>query len=212
MSQAPESFDSFLRAGPVIAVATLERAEDARPLAAALAAGGVRVLEVTLRTPRALAAIEAVASHCTDVVVGAGTVLAARDFAAAAGAGARFAVSPGFTRELAAAAQKSPLPWLPGVATASEVMAALEGGHERLKFFPAETAGGPRAVGALGAVFPTVRFCPTGGIDEATAPGYLALANVDCVAGGWLAPPGALAARNWRAIEALARAAVALRP
>jgi 2-dehydro-3-deoxyphosphogluconate aldolase/(4S)-4-hydroxy-2-oxoglutarate aldolase len=212
MSRATESFDSFLRAGPVIAVATLERAEDAPPLAAALAAGGVRVLEVTLRTPQALAAIEAVASHCPDVIVGAGTVLAARDFAAAAEAGARFAVSPGVTRALAAAARKSRVPWLPGVATASEVMAALEGGHERLKFFPAEAAGGPRALGALGAVFPNARFCPTGGIDAQNAAGYLALANVDCVAGSWLTPPAALARRDWRAIEALALAAAALGP
>jgi 2-dehydro-3-deoxyphosphogluconate aldolase/(4S)-4-hydroxy-2-oxoglutarate aldolase len=211
MSAAPSSFDSFLRAGPVIAVATLERAEDARPLAAALAAGGVRVLEVTLRTRAALAAIEAIALQCPEVVVGAGTVLAPGDFAAAADAGARFAVSPGFTARLAAAAHDSPLPWLPGVATASEVMAALDAGLERLKFFPAEAAGGPAALRALGAVFPNARFCPTGGIDAGNAARYLALANVDCVAGSWLAPMQALAGRDWRAVEALASAAAALR-
>jgi 2-dehydro-3-deoxyphosphogluconate aldolase/(4S)-4-hydroxy-2-oxoglutarate aldolase len=207
---APSSIDSFLRAGPVIAVVTLERVEDARPLAAALAAGGVQVLEVTLRTPMALAAIEEIAAHLPDVVVGAGTVLAPRDFVAAADAGARFAVSPGFTARLAAAAEKSPLPWLPGVATASEVMTALEVGFERLKFFPAEAAGGPTALRALGAVFPNVRFCPTGGVDASNAARYLALANVACVAGSWLAPPEALARRDWRAVEALASAATAL--
>jgi 2-dehydro-3-deoxyphosphogluconate aldolase/(4S)-4-hydroxy-2-oxoglutarate aldolase len=204
------SIDSFLRAGPVIAVVTLERAEDARPLAAALVAGGVRVVEVTLRTPAAVAAIEAIAAHVPDVAVGAGTVLTPRDFAAAAAAGARFAVSPGFTPQLAAAAQKSTLPWLPGVATASEVMAALDAGFERLKFFPAEALGGPAALRALGAVFANVRFCPTGGIDASNALRYLALANVDCVAGSWLASPEALARRDWRVIEALASAAAAL--
>jgi 2-dehydro-3-deoxyphosphogluconate aldolase/(4S)-4-hydroxy-2-oxoglutarate aldolase len=205
------SIDSFLRTGPVMAVVTLERAEDARPLAAALAAGGVRVVEVTLRTPAALAAIEAIAAHVPDVAVGAGTVLTPHDFAAAAAAGARFAVSPGFTPQLAAAAQKSSLPWLPGVATASEVMAALEAGFERLKFFPAEAAGGPAVLRALGAVFPNVRFCPTGGVDADNAPGYLALANVDCVAGSWLTSTKVLARRDWRAIEALASAAARLR-
>jgi 2-dehydro-3-deoxyphosphogluconate aldolase/(4S)-4-hydroxy-2-oxoglutarate aldolase len=205
------SIDSFLRTGPVIAVVTLERAEDARPLAAALAAGGVRVVEVTLRTPAALAAIEAIAAHVPDVAGGAGTVISPRDFAAAAAAGARFAVSPGFTPQLAAAAQKSSLPWLPGVATASEVMAALDAGFERLKFFPAEAAGGPAVLRALGAVFPNVRFCPTGGVDADNAPGYLALANVDCVAGSWLTSTKVLARRDWRAIEALASAAARLR-
>jgi 2-dehydro-3-deoxyphosphogluconate aldolase/(4S)-4-hydroxy-2-oxoglutarate aldolase len=209
---AAKGIDSFLRAGPVIAVVTLERAEDARPLAAALAAGGVRVLEVTLRTPAALAAIEAIATHSPEVTVGAGTVLGPRDFAAAADAGARFAVSPAFTARLAAAAQASPLPWLPGVATPSEVIAALDAGYENLKFFPAEAAGGPAALRALGAVFPSVRFCPTGGIDAGNAAGYLALGNVACVAGSWLAPAKVLARRDWRAVEALASAAAALRP
>jgi 2-dehydro-3-deoxyphosphogluconate aldolase/(4S)-4-hydroxy-2-oxoglutarate aldolase len=137
-------------------------------------------------------------------------VVVPRDFAAVANAGARFAVSPGFTARLAAAARKSPLPWLPGVATASEVMVALDAGFERLKFFPAEAAGGPAALRALGSVFPSARFCPTGGIDASNAARYLALANVDCVAGSWLAPAEALAGRNWRAIEALASAAMAL--
>jgi 2-dehydro-3-deoxyphosphogluconate aldolase/(4S)-4-hydroxy-2-oxoglutarate aldolase len=211
MSKAPATIDSFLCAGPVIAVVTLGRAEDARPLAAALAAGGLRVIEVTLRTPAALAAIEAIAKHCPDVAVGAGTVLGPRDFASAADAGARFAVSPAFTARLAAAAQTSPLPWLPGVATPSEVIAALDAGYERLKFFPAEALGGPAALRALGAVFPSVRFCPTGGIDAKNALGYLALANVACVAGSWLAPAQVLARGDWRAVEALASAAAGLK-
>jgi 2-dehydro-3-deoxyphosphogluconate aldolase/(4S)-4-hydroxy-2-oxoglutarate aldolase len=206
------SIDSVLGAGPVIAVVTLDRAEDARPLATALAAGGVRVLEVTLRTPAALAAIEAIAKHSPEVTVGAGTVLGLRDFASAADAGAQFAVSPAFTARLAAAAQGSTLPWLPGIATPSEVIAALDAGHARLKFFPAEAAGGPAALRALGAVFPTVRFCPTGGIDASNAASYLALANVACVAGSWLAPAQLVARRDWRAIEALASAAAGLRP
>jgi 2-dehydro-3-deoxyphosphogluconate aldolase/(4S)-4-hydroxy-2-oxoglutarate aldolase len=168
------------------------------------------VLEVTLRTPAALVAIETIAAHFPDVVVGAGTVLAPRDFAAVADAGARFAVSPGFTARLAAAAKKFPLPWLPGVATASEVMTALEGGFERLKFFPAEAAGGPAALRALGAVFPSARFCPTGGVDASNAVRYLTLPNVACVAGSWLSPAEALARRDWRAVEALARAAAAV--
>jgi 2-dehydro-3-deoxyphosphogluconate aldolase/(4S)-4-hydroxy-2-oxoglutarate aldolase len=211
MTAASTSLDSILRAGPVIAVATLERADDAPALATALSKGGVRVLEVTLRTRAGLAAIEAVATKCPDIVVGAGTVVAARDFAAAADAGARFAVSPGFTAELAGVARASSLPWLPGVATASEIMAAMDAGFDRLKFFPAETAGGPPALRALGAVFPQVRFCPTGGIDAHNAASYLALGNVDCVAGSWVAPAQLVAGRDWRAVEALAAAASGLR-
>lgn len=211
MTSPPPDIDEILRAGAVIAVVTIERASDAPALAAALAAGGVRVLEVTLRTPAALAAIETVATRCTDVVVGAGTVCDAADFAAAAAAGARFAVSPGFTPRLAAAARESPLPWLPGVATASEIMAAREAGLDRLKFFPAEAAGGIAALRAFAAVFPQTRFCPTGGIDAGNAARYLELSNVACVAGSWLAPRQALARRDWAQIEALAAAASSLK-
>lgn len=203
--------DAVLRAGAVIAVATIERASDAPALAAALAAGGVRVIEVTLRTPAALAAIETVATRCADVVVGAGTVCDPADFAAATAAGARFAVSPGFTARLAAAARESQLPWLPGVATASEILAARDAGLDHLKFFPAEVAGGVATLRAFAAVFPRTRFCPTGGIDADNADRYLALSNVECVAGSWLAPPEVLARRDWGRIEALAAAASALK-
>jgi 2-dehydro-3-deoxyphosphogluconate aldolase/(4S)-4-hydroxy-2-oxoglutarate aldolase len=211
MTAPRPSIDAVLRSGPVIAIATVERASDAPALAAALRAGGVCVLEVTLRTPAALAAIEAVATRCADVVVGAGTVRDPGDFAAAAAAGARFAVSPGFTRRLAAAARESPLPWLPGVATPSEVLAAHDAGLDCLKFFPAEAAGGVAALRAFAAVFPRTRFCPTGGIDASNAGRYLELSNVECVAGSWLAPPLALARRDFKQIESLAAAAAALR-
>ena len=210
MNMAPLGIDAILRAGPVIAVVTIERAADAPSIAAALAQGGVRVLEVTLRTSAALAAIEAIAALPIDVLVGAGTARAAQDFRAAEGAGARFIVSPGYTAELARTALAARVPWLPGVATASEILLAQESGFDRLKFFPAQAAGGIAALRAFGAVFPDVRFCPTGGIDADNAAPYLALANVDCVGGSWLTPPAALASRDWRQIEALAAAAATL--
>lgn len=198
-----------MASGPVLAVLTLDKAADAPPVARALLAGGVRALEVTLRTPESLRAIEALAA-LDHAIVGAGTVLSADDAARAASAGARFLVSPGFRPALADAARALALPWLPGVATATEIMAARDAGFEDLKFFPAETSGGAPAIAAFAGPFPTVRFCPTGGISAANAPGYLRLANVACVGGSWLAPPALVAERNWSEIEARAGAAAAL--
>lgn len=197
--------------GPVIPVIVLEREADAVPLARALVEGGVRVLEVTLRTPAALACIAAIARAVPQAVVGAGTVRSAADARAARDAGAAFAVSPGYTAEVGAACRELALPLLPGVATASEVMAAGADGHRFLKFFPATAAGGLPLLKALAGPFPDIAFCPTGGITMDSAPQFLALPNVRVVGGSWLTPADALAAGDWPRITALARAAAALR-
>ena len=197
--------------GPVIPVIVIERAVDAVPLARALAAGGVRVLEVTLRTAAALAAIEAIARAVPDAIVGAGTVRNADDARAAQAAGARFAVSPGWSDGVGAACRALGLPLLPGTATASEVMRAADQGHRFLKFFPAGAAGGVAMLKAWAGPFADVSFCPTGGVSVANAPDYLALPNVRVVGGSWLTPPDAIAAGDWPRITALAAAASALR-
>jgi len=202
--------DDILAASPVIPVIVLERAEDARPLAEALVRGGLRVLEVTLRTPAALEALHAMRA-VEGAIVGAGTVLDAALYDEAIAAGARFVVSPGLTDALVTAAATRMVPLLPGAATASEIMRAREAGLTRLKFFPAESLGGVAALKGYASVFPDVRFCPTGGIDASSAPAYLALRNVACVGGSWPLPAEALAARDWARIEALAREAAALR-
>ena len=196
--------------GPVIPVIVIEDAAHALPLARALLAGGVEVLEITLRTPAALAAIAAIARDCPQAIVGAGTVRNARDAAAASEAGARFAVSPGFTPAVAAGCHAAGLPLLPGVASASELMQATEAGFTFLKFFPAEAAGGVAMLKAWASPFPDATFCPTGGIGAANAVDYLALANVRCVGGSWIVPAASVAAGDWDAITALARAAAAL--
>lgn len=197
--------------GPVIPVIVLEREADAVPLARALVEGGVRVLEVTLRTPAALACISAIARAVPQAVVGAGTVRSAADARAARDAGAAFAVSPGYTAEVGAACRELALPLLPGVATASEVMGASADGHRFLKFFPATAAGGLPMLKALAGPFADIAFCPTGGITAESAPQFLALPNVRVVGGSWLTPADALAAGDWSRITALARAAAALR-
>ncbi|MGB6353878.1 MAG: bifunctional 4-hydroxy-2-oxoglutarate aldolase/2-dehydro-3-deoxy-phosphogluconate aldolase [Steroidobacteraceae bacterium] len=196
---------------PVIPVLTVTQIEHAVPLARALAAGGLRVLEITLRTPVALAAVEAMRKAVPDAVVGVGTLTRAVDFAAAGRAGAQFGVSPGLTPELAAAARGARFPLLPGVMTPSDLIAALGAGFNVLKLFPAQQAGGVPMLQALGAPFPDVLFCPTGGITRATAPDYLALPNVVCVGGSWVAPKAMLEAGDWSGIEALARDAASLR-
>jgi 2-dehydro-3-deoxyphosphogluconate aldolase/(4S)-4-hydroxy-2-oxoglutarate aldolase len=180
------------------------------PLARALVAGGIRVLEVTLRTAAALPAIEAIARAVPEAIVGAGTVRSDADARAAHAAGARFAVSPGWSPRVAAACQALDLALLPGVASASEVMAASDAGFRFLKFFPAAAAGGTAMLKAWAGPFADVAFCPTGGIDLATAPAYLALANVDVVGGSWLTPADAITAADWARIERLARDAAAL--
>ena len=196
--------------GPVIPVIVLDRVTDAVPLARALVAGGVRVLEVTLRTPMALQCIEAIARAVPEAIVGAGTLRSAADARAARDAGSVFGVSPGYTAQLAAACADAGLPLLPGVATASEVMAAMAGGLRFLKFFPATAAGGIPMLKALGGPFPEIAFCPTGGITPQTAPQFLALPNVKVCGGSWLTPPDAVAAGDWGRITQLARDAAAL--
>jgi 2-dehydro-3-deoxyphosphogluconate aldolase / (4S)-4-hydroxy-2-oxoglutarate aldolase len=198
-------------AAPVIPVLTLEKPADAVPLARALVKGGLPVLEITLRTPPALAAIEAIAREVPDAVVGAGTVLDADQLAQARQAGARFIVSPGCTPALATAAKSAKIAFMPGVQTVSEAMALAEQGFGLLKFFPADSAGGLGWLRAVAAPLAGLRFCPTGGVGSDSAPAYLALANVACVGGSWVAPRDAVASRDWSRIERLAAAAAGLK-
>ena len=198
--------------GPVIPVIVIERVEHALPMARALLEGGVRVLEVTLRTAAALAAIETIARALPEAIVGAGTLRNAADVRAAHAAGARFAVSPGYSAAVAAACRDVALPLLPGVATASEVMQAADDGFRFLKFFPASAAGGAAMLKAWASPFADIAFCPTGGIGIDTAPAWLALPNVKVVGGSWLTPADALKAEDWPRIARLAAEAHALRP
>jgi 2-dehydro-3-deoxyphosphogluconate aldolase/(4S)-4-hydroxy-2-oxoglutarate aldolase len=197
--------------GPVIPVIILDRVGDAVPLARALVAGGVKVLEVTLRTPVALACIEAIAKGVPEAIVGAGTIRSADDARAASDAGARFAVSPGLTEAVASACSAVSLPLLPGVATPSEVMTARALGFSFVKLFPASVVGGVGMLKALASPFADVRFCPTGGITADTAPQYLALPNVAVVGGSWLTPADSVKKGEWAKITQLAVAAQALR-
>ena len=207
MSQPRLTTAGMMGLAPVIPVLTIARASDALPLARALVAGGLRALEVTLRTPAALDAIALIAREVPDAVVGAGTVLNPGDWDRAEKAGARFIVSPGLTAPLITVAAQSPLAYLPGIATASDLMRGLDAGLGHFKFFPAETSGGAPALKALHGPFADVRFCPTGGISAKTAPDYLALPNVICVGGAWVAPTGAIEAGDWDLITDLARTA-----
>jgi 2-dehydro-3-deoxyphosphogluconate aldolase/(4S)-4-hydroxy-2-oxoglutarate aldolase len=202
--------DTVLDLAPVIPVVVLEDARDAVPLARALVAGGLRAIEVTLRTPAALDAISAIAHEVPDAVVGAGTLLNPDQVAAAEAAGARFLVSPGWTERLVDAMRGSGLPYLPGVSTVSEVLRLLERGVTDMKFFPAEAAGGAPYLKSLWSPLPQVRFCPTGGIDADRAPDYLALPNVACVGGTWMLPKEALRAKAWDQVTELAGKAAAL--
>lgn len=195
---------------PVIPVIVLSDVAHAVPLARALVEGGIRMLEVTLRTPVALACIEAIAKEVPDAVVGAGTVRSAADAQAAAMAGARFAVSPGFTDSVGKACHDLGIPLLPGVATPSEVMAAQEGGYHALKFFPALQAGGVAMLKAWQGPFGDVKFCPTGGITGGNAGDFLRLPNVVCVGGSWLTPPEVVERGDWAHITQLARQAAAI--
>lgn len=195
---------------PVIPVIVLQERAHAVPLARALVAGGIRMLEITLRTPVALACIEAIAKEVPEAVVGAGTVRSAADAQAAAMAGARFAVSPGYTRGVGKACHDLGLALLPGVATGSEIMLAQEDGHTALKFFPAMQAGGAPMLKAWHGPFNDVRFCPTGGITAQNAREFLALPNVACVGGSWITPADALAAGDWARVTRLAGEAAAL--
>jgi 2-dehydro-3-deoxyphosphogluconate aldolase / (4S)-4-hydroxy-2-oxoglutarate aldolase len=201
----------LMRVGPVIPVIVIEDLAKAVPLARALAAGGVRVLEVTLRTAAGLDAIRAIASEVSDAIVGVGTISHPADFERSIAAGACFGVSPGLTPALIEAALACGLPLLPGVMTPSDVLAARAAGFTELKLFPAQQAGGIGMLKALGGPFPDVTFCPTGGVTAASAADFLALPNVGCVGGSWLTPADAVAAGDWERITALAREAASLR-
>lgn len=203
--------DAVFAKAPVLPVIVIDTLDQAIPLARALVAGGLPVLEVTLRTPVALDAMRRIAAEVPEAVLGAGTVLAPADLEAAAAAGCTFAISPGTTPALYHAADASPIAWLPAVATASEVMQGLAHGHQRFKFFPAVSSGGIPALKGFAGPFPQVRFCPTGGIDASTARDFLALPNVGTVGGSWMLPKDAIAGGDWARIERLAREAAALR-
>lgn len=196
---------------PVIPVIVLHDVALAVPMARALVAGGVRMLEITLRTAQALACIEAIARDVPEAVVGAGTVRTRAEAKMAADAGARFAVSPGFTEAVAHACRDVNLPLLPGVATGSEIMMAQEAGFCDLKFFPALQAGGPAMLKAWSGPFFDVRFCPTGGVTLQNAPDFLVLPNVVCVGGSWLVPVDALAAGDWARVTCMAQQVVQLK-
>jgi 2-dehydro-3-deoxyphosphogluconate aldolase / (4S)-4-hydroxy-2-oxoglutarate aldolase len=202
-----KNLEPLLRLSPVVAVLVIEDARNAAPLARALLAGGVKLIEITLRTPAALEAMERIGGEVEGAVVGAGTLLSPRQFDEVARRGCRFAVSPGATPALIEAASQSPLPWLPGAATLSEMMHLLEHGLSLQKFFPAEAAGGTAYLKSIASVLPDLRFCPTGGIDQRNAADYLALANVLCVGGSWVAPPALVKAERWGEIETLAASA-----
>lgn len=203
---------TICRLAPVVPVVVIEREDDAVPLARALVAGGLKVIEITLRTPAALPAIRRIAGEVPDAVVGAGTILSQKDLEASLEAEVRFGVSPGTTPRLRDAIRAAGLPFLPGAATVSEAMTLAEEGFKTLKFFPAEPAGGRAALKAIHGPVPDLTFCPTGGIDERNAPAYLSLPNVLCVGGSWVTPAELIRAGDFAAVQALAERAAALRP
>src|SRR5580704_10111761 len=203
MTSKQETLAALFKSARVIPVLTIERLEDAVPLAKALVAGGIRVLEVTLRTPVAIEAAKAIIAGVPEAIVGIGTILNAGDLARAKALGAKFGISPGATPELLSAAAASGLPFAPGIATASELMQALAHGFDLVKFFPAEPSGGIKALRALAGPFPDMRFCPTGGIGEANAATWLAEPNVVAVGGSWLCPAADIRSGNWAGISAI---------
>jgi len=203
MTAKQDALAALFRSAQIIPVLTIERLEDAVPLAGALVAGGVRVLEVTLRTPVAIEAAKAIMAGVPEAIVGIGTILNAGDLARAEALGVRFGISPGATPDLLKAAAASGLPFAPGIATASELMQALAHGFNLVKFFPAEQSGGISALRALAGPFPDARFCPTGGIGEANARGWLSEPNVVAVGGSWLCPAAEIRSGNWAGITAI---------
>jgi 2-dehydro-3-deoxyphosphogluconate aldolase/(4S)-4-hydroxy-2-oxoglutarate aldolase len=207
MGQKTELLLPVMTGQPVIPVIKISRLADAVPLARALARGGLKAIEITLRTPVALDAIRLVAAEVEEAVTGAGTILNRKHFEGAVDAGAEFIVSPGLTPQLVAVAEESDVPLLPGSVTSSEIMTALEAGYSLLKFFPAEQAGGAQYLKSLSSPLAGVRFCPTGGITEKNAATHLGLPNVLCVGGSWVAPDELVADGKWGAIEELARQA-----
>ncbi|MCX4739509.1 bifunctional 4-hydroxy-2-oxoglutarate aldolase/2-dehydro-3-deoxy-phosphogluconate aldolase [Streptomyces antibioticus] len=201
---------SVLDLAPVLPVVVVRDADDAVPLARALVAGGLPAIEVTLRTPAALDAVRRISAEVPEAVVGAGTVITPEQVTACVAVGARFLVSPGWTDGLLAAMRASGVPFLPGVSTATEVVALLERGVREMKFFPAQAAGGTAYLRSLAGPLPQARFCPTGGVGPDNAAEYLSLPNVGCVGGSWMVPAEAVAARDWGRVEELARGAAAL--
>lgn len=210
IADVQNGLEAILTRAPVVPVVIVEDVADAVPLATALVKGGLCAIEITLRTPAALAAIRAVAAEVEGALVGVGTVLGADQLEAAAAAGARFAVSPGATQRLLDAAEAVNVPLLPGIATAGEAMGLIERGYRFAKFFPAEPAGGRTYLSALASPLPQLKFCPTGGITPESAPAYLKLPNVVCVGGSWMIARDHIAARDWPAITAAARNAAAM--
>lgn len=212
MTVQADRIDTLLAGVRIMPVVVIEDVAHAVPMASALFKGGLRAIEITLRTPVAIDAVKAIREQVPDMIVGTGTILSPADLHRSAEAGAVFAVSPGLTDPVANAAMDmvEDMPLLPGTATASEVMCALDHGFERLKFFPAEAAGGIPLLKSLGSPLPKARFCPTGGITEQTATDYLSLANVFCVGGSWLTPRTAIMAENWSDIEGRAGKAATL--
>ena len=205
------AIEKFLRLSPVMPVVTVSDPTTAADLARALVRGGIRVIEVTLRTAVALRAIEVIAREVPEITVGAGTVLSVADLQSSAEAGAAFAISPGATPALLAAGANGPIPYLPAIATASELMAGLAAGYRCFKFFPAGAAGGIAMLNSFAGPFPEARFCPTGGISQATVKSYLDLPNVLCAGGSWLTPDDAVRRKDWSVIESLASKAAASR-
>ncbi|MES4612960.1 MAG: bifunctional 4-hydroxy-2-oxoglutarate aldolase/2-dehydro-3-deoxy-phosphogluconate aldolase [Ewingella sp.] len=203
------SAEQILTSGPVVPVIVINKLEHAVPLAKALVAGGVRVLEVTLRTACAVDAIKAIAKEVPDAIIGAGTVLNPEQLAEVTAAGAQFAISPGLTEPLLKAANAGPIPLIPGISTVSELMLGLDAGLREFKFFPAEANGGVKALQAIAGPFPQVRFCPTGGITPNNYRDYLALKSVLCIGGSWLVPADALESGDYARITQLAQEAVA---
>ncbi|MDG2522275.1 bifunctional 4-hydroxy-2-oxoglutarate aldolase/2-dehydro-3-deoxy-phosphogluconate aldolase [Caulobacter segnis] len=202
-----DAIETYMDLAPVMAVVTIADVAQAVPMAKALVAGGCTTIEVTLRTPAALDAMRAIADAVPEAVIGAGTVLSAKDLEDSAKAGAQFAISPGATPALLAMGRDGAIPYLPAIATASELMAGLEHGYRAFKFFPAVAAGGVPMLKSFGGPFPYVRFCPTGGVTLETAPDFLKLPNVACVGGSWLTPDAAMKDGDWGKIQSLAQAA-----
>lgn len=209
MNNWKTSAEQILTSGPVVPVIVITNVEQAVPLAKALVAGGVRVLEVTLRTDCAIEAIRAIAREVPDAIIGAGTVINPQQLQQVAEAGAQFAISPGLTKDLLEAAKAGPIPLIPGISTVSELMLGMDHGLREFKFFPAEANGGVKALQAIAGPFPQVRFCPTGGISLANYRDYLALKSVHCIGGSWLVPVDALKSGDYDRITSLAREAVA---
>ena len=196
--------------GPVVPVLVIDRVEDALPIAESLMAGGINVLEVTLRTDAAIDVIATIAKHLPEAYIGAGTVTNRDQLQAVTDAGAKFAISPGLTADLLAAGKQGSIPLIPGVSNISDLMKANDAGYDHLKFFPAEAAGGVKALKSIGGPFPNTVFCPTGGIGLNNYKEYLALPNVSCVGGSWLAPNDAIEAKQWHVLTELAKQAKAM--